>query len=111
MSTMSLTVLVTILAVVKLLSETAKRLWQHDLPGCLVYGGLTCAVAHMVLVALGWMGTSPYALDVLGGLYWLADPVSDFPTWAFDAPAWAAIVLIVAGGALKTLDRVKAKKA
>lgn len=103
MSTMSLTLIASVIGIASLMAVSISALWYHEVPRALMSLGGTCLLAHLLMVLLGWAGAAqPNPLPER--ILYVAEPISQMPTWAFDVSAVAAVSLIAISTAIDMIQ-------
>ena len=113
MSTTALTVVVVVALVAGLFTASVAALYRRRLAAAALAAAAMCATAHIVFVMSAWEEAASAYLDAPPTMPAAMPPISSLPTAMYDAPAWAAMVLLATGivfGAIEWKHRRAAEK-
>ena len=111
MSTVSLTIIAAVIGITWFVAGAFYSLWHRQLAHALAQLGAVALFAHLSLTSLAWAGAAQRGNweqpSIPEGLRMLAEPASMLPTWFFDIPAWAAIILMLSSMAVDTVQQYR----
>ena len=111
MSTTALTVVVVLALAAGLFTASVAALYRRRLAAAVLAAAAMCATTHIVFVMRAWEEAASAYLDAPPTMPTAMPPISSLPTAAYDAPAWAAMVLLATGIVLGLIERRRRKVA